>query len=1026
MGLFSHGDSCRIGGGTGGLAAGGLVVGVGHHAVVVGGAHSGGAGDVAGFGGPVDGSAALGALGGVAEPLVAQRALGDGGFHSEGRRGVALGVAGTHRLGIDSGNLGIGLGRERGGDAQIFLQAVNDIRSVAADRDDAAIHNQLIQVIALRRRDLDGDAGAVVHGAAALNRSIRHTIYGARNGDCAVCTGGNGDNRCDFAGAEGREGGIAAIIGNGHAGLDHGAAAAGEGDVSEVIHLAGSDGGNDAPLHQVAAAQVEGGAIAQHGLHGEGGAAVAHSQGFCLRHFPAAGIDGQAGHLAQGRVDHPDGTGGLIPRRVGGGEGEGVADGGGVQEQRLGEAAVRSHADSLSRAVHRQLQGLAIRPTGEGDGAAALEEGAADGRGHQKGGRRGVHREALGVQEGVALAVGTLEGDGVGTFGQTGKGHGNAVPVGYPGLRSAVQAPGAGDVLVRPKGDDEVAGGIEQGGEGVSARLGDFRNACRVGAPGKGGRVGLGDGHAAGSGFRRPDYSGIHLLVGGHAHGVGFAALQTGDSLLAGEGLGLLVIHRHLKPPAGGVGVFGVLLQHQAADAGDQIPFGVIEVDPVAVNIRVGDGEGHLVVPGGLHGAYLGRGGLVGIGVGERYVFRGNHGLLAVRRNGLKGVVPGGQGGGVHGDGDAGAAEGPIFAGHMTHHAGVVGILLVHRQQGDLGELLQAGAGDGGAAVRHTDAVDARQGRHPVESQTGGLAGGDGVGTGPVGLEGHGHVGLMGRGIIGHLGVGVFGGAGVGHILDKGQGIIADGDGLGLLPGLFQAGAVPGEGQGGGRGVAGSQVQLVLGTLNIAFQAVLVGPRGGNGAGHQAQLGLGGQGGVGAHHGVKGPAGVGSGVYGYGGQTQQVGVVGCGGVAAPADLAAAPVVGDAHLDAQGLGGAPDLFRVDAHAHVGQGETADERQGAGQAQGGPDEELENAALIQHQIAAALKDARDVHIHRGQEEELGVPVKLQAGAVQHGHGVGQHAVAQLRADALEAQGQRGPGRDDLEDGELRLQNELEGRN
>ena len=362
----------------------------------------------------------------------------------------------------------------------------------------------------------------------------------------------------------------------------------------------------------------------------------------------------------------------------------------------------------------------------------------------------------------------------------------------------------------------------------------------------------------------------------------------------------------------------------------------------------------------------------------------------------------------------------------MAHHAGVVGILLVHRQQGDLGELLQAGAGDGGAAVRHTDAVDARQGRHPVESQAGGLAGGDGVGTGPVGLEGHGHVGLMGRGIIGHLGVGVFGGAGVGHILDKSQGIIVDGDSLGLLPGLFQAGAVPGEGQGGGRGVAGSQDQLVPGTLNVAFQAVPVGPRGGNGAGHQAQLGLGGQGGVGAHHGVKGPAGVGSGVYGYGGQTQQVGVVGCGGVAAPADLAAAPVVGDAHLDAQGLGGAPDLFRVDAHAHVGQGETADERQGAGQAQGGPDEELENAALIQHQIAAALKDARDVHIHRGQEEELGVPVKLQAGAVQHGHGVGQHAVAQLRADALEAQGQRGPGRDDLEDGELRLQNELEGRN
>ena len=562
MGLFSHGDGHHVRGRGCGLAAGGGVVGVGDHAVVVGGAHIRGAGDVAGFGGPVNESAALGALGGVAEPLVAQRALGDGGCHSEGRRRITLGVAGARGLGADGGYLGVGFGREGRGDAQIFCQAVNDIRSVAADRDDAAIHNQLIQVIALRRRDLDGDAGAVVHGAAALNRSIRHTIYGARNGDCAVCTGGNGDNRCDFAGAEGREGGIAAIIGNGHAGLDHGAAAAGEGDVSEVIHLAGSDGGNDAPLHQVAAAQVEGGAIAQHGLHGEGGAAVAYSQGFCLRHFPAAGIDGQAGHLAQGRVDHLDGTGGLIPRRVGGGEGEGVADGGGVQGQRLGEAAVRSHADSLSRAVHRQLQGLAIRPTGEGDGAAALEEGAADGRGHQKGGRRGVHREALGVQEGVALAVGTLEGDGVGTFGQTGKGHGNAVPVGYPGLRSAVQAPGAGDVLVRPKGDGEVAGGIEQGGEGVSAHLGDFRNACRVGAPGKGGGIGLGDGHTGRSGFRGPDHAVSRLLVGGHAHGVGLASLQSGGGRLARKVSGLFVVHRHFKPPAGGVGVFGVFLQH--------------------------------------------------------------------------------------------------------------------------------------------------------------------------------------------------------------------------------------------------------------------------------------------------------------------------------------------------------------------------------------------------------------------------------------------------------------------------------
>ena len=807
--------------------------------------------------------------------------------------------------------------------------------------------------------------------------------------------------------------------------------------MSEVIHLAGSDGGNDAPLHQVAAAQVEGGAIAQHGLHGEGGAAVAHSQGFCLRHFPAAGIDGQAGHLAQGRVDHLDGAGSRIPRRVSGGEGKGVAGGGIVQGQRLGEGAVRN-GDGFSPAVHQQAQG-AVGPAGEGNGAVAAEEGTADGGRYQQGRGRGVHREALGVQEGVALAVGALEPDGVGALGQFCQLHlDGALAFNLP-LRAAVQGPDAADglALCFRQGDGEGIGPVGKCGEGLLPGLGTHSGAFDVGIPGESGRVGGGNLDGSG-GFLRVEGNAIYCPVGRYAHGVGLAHLQAhGDGIAGGDKVALTVqdklpifiglVFRHGGLAAGGVGIAGAgFFQHQAADAGDQIPFGVIEVDPVAVNIRVGDGEGHLVVPGGLHGAYLGRGGLVGIGVGERYVFRGNHGLLAVRRNGLKGVVPGGQGGGVHGDGDAGAAEGPIFAGHMTHHAGVVGILLVHRQQGDLGELLQAGAGDGGAAVRHTDAVDARQGRHPVESQTGGLAGGDGVGTGPVGLEGHGHVGLMGRGIIGHLGVGVFGGAGVGHILDKGQGILVDDDGLGLLPGLFQAGAVPGEGQGGGRGVAGSQDQLVPGTLNVAFQAVPVGPRGGNGAGHQAQLGLGGQGGVGAHHGVKGPAGVGSGVYGYGGQTQQVGVVGCGGVAAPADLAAAPVVGDAHLDAQGLGGAPDLFRVDAHAHVGQGETADERQGAGQAQGGPDEELENAALIQHQIAAALKDARDVHIHRGQEEELGVPVKLQAGAVQHGHGVGQHAVAQLRADALEAQGQRGPGRDDLEDGELRLQNELEGRN
>ena len=216
------------------------------------------------------------------------------------------------------------LSREGGGDGQILFHVGNNVSPVA-DGDDIPIYKQLIQIISAGGCDLNGDGRVVVHGAAALDIGIFCTIYSAGDGDGTVCAGVDGNNGGYCAGGESGKGGIAARIGEGHTGLNHGAAAAGEGGNPLIGHLAGADGGDNAPLHQVAAVQTECCAVFQNGYRGELCTASRYGKRLGLLDFASALIDGQAFHLAQCRIDQRNGAHGFISRRIGGGEGKGVA-----------------------------------------------------------------------------------------------------------------------------------------------------------------------------------------------------------------------------------------------------------------------------------------------------------------------------------------------------------------------------------------------------------------------------------------------------------------------------------------------------------------------------------------------------------------------------------------------------------------------------------------------------------------------------------------------------------------------------
>ena len=695
-------------------------------------------------------------------------------------------------------------------------------------------------------------------------------------------------------------------------------------------------------------------------------------------------------------------------------------------------------------AVHRQGQGLPLRPAGNGELVIVREEGAADRGGHQQSGSNGVHRKGLGIQEGVPLAVGALEGQGVGALRQIGKRQRSRGAGGSTHLFS-VQRPGAANCLAvhLVQGGGKLVGPIDQGGKCI---LGLTKFRIRVihpnlfcdllvgrvaGIPGEDRGIGGGNGHGGALDLRRVDHAAVvRVLVGGYAHGVALPGHQACGGRVAELVFVLKLILLELELAAGGIDAGAVFFQGHAADAGDQIALLIIEVDPVAVRVpAAGDGKGYLIVTCGGHIGYPGGGGrLVGVGVREGNLLGGGHGLLPVHRDGLEGVGPGGQilqvQINIHAAGEA------SLAGRAAYHAGVIGIVLIHRQQGDLGKFTQVVAGDGGLvlSVVHHQAVNARQGGDAVEHQVGRAAGsGNAIGACGCGGEGHRHVGHVGGFVVGHVGVGVCVLRSIGVIsgIDKGQFIVADGERLCLCPGGLQTGAGPGEGQGGGRSLAGGQGQLVAFAVGPAADAVPACAEDGRIVQSQSHLGLGGQGGVGTHRGVEGPAGFRGGVDGDGGQAQQVGIAGGGVLAVPAHVAA-PEIGDAHLNAHGLRRAPHLFGVGAHAHVGQGEAADERQGTGKLEGGLDKELIDAGLLQHQVAAAGNNVPDVHIDRGQEEEFRVPVKLQIGALQNHHAFGHPAVGQVGADALQTQIQLRPGRDDLEEGELGLQNELEGGN